>query len=53
MTNPFTSPGWEFTEINISLYPEKRADMLRVADRLTVPQVFFNDKHVSCTWNVA
>ena len=34
------------TEISISDYPDKRSDMLALADRLTVPQVFFNDKHI-------
>eukprot|EP00041_Stephanoeca_diplocostata_P015389 m.293432 g.293432 ORF g.293432 m.293432 type:complete len:508 (-) comp20019_c0_seq1:242-1765(-) len=38
--------GWEYTNINLSAYPEKRADMLKLADRLTVPQIFFNEKHV-------
>lgn len=38
--------GWEYTNINLSVYPEKRADMLKLADRLTVPQIFFNDKHI-------
>jgi len=27
-------------------YPEKRSDMLQLADRLTVPQIFFNDRHM-------
>lgn len=35
-----------YTEISISDYPDKRSDMLALADRLTVPQVFFNDKHI-------
>lgn len=35
-----------FTEINLSSYPEKRSDMLILSDQLTVPQVFFNDKHM-------
>mmetsp|Transcript_28366 Transcript_28366/g.74493 ORF Transcript_28366/g.74493 Transcript_28366/m.74493 type:complete len:506 (+) Transcript_28366:229-1746(+) len=42
----FTDLGWDFADISIGHYPEKRADMLKVADRLTVPQVFFNDKHI-------
>ena len=41
------STGWEFTEISISTFPEKRAEMFKLADRLTVPQIFFNDRHVS------
>lgn len=35
-----------YTEINLSDYPQKRSDMLQLADRLTVPQVFFNSKHI-------
>mmetsp|Transcript_39607 Transcript_39607/g.77937 ORF Transcript_39607/g.77937 Transcript_39607/m.77937 type:complete len:496 (+) Transcript_39607:98-1585(+) len=35
-----------FTDISLSEYPEKRNDMLKAADRLTVPQIFFNDKHI-------
>jgi len=35
-----------YTEINLSSYPEKRSDMLALSDQLTVPQVFFNDKHI-------
>ena len=27
-------------------YPERRADMLALADRLTVPQIFFNTTHI-------
>eukprot|EP00588_Corethron_pennatum_P015810 CAMPEP_0194280572 /NCGR_PEP_ID=MMETSP0169-20130528/17967_1 /TAXON_ID=218684 /ORGANISM="Corethron pennatum, Strain L29A3" /LENGTH=513 /DNA_ID=CAMNT_0039025345 /DNA_START=96 /DNA_END=1637 /DNA_ORIENTATION=- len=35
-----------YTEISLSDYPDKRTDMLVLADRLSVPQVFFNDKHI-------
>ncbi len=35
-----------YTEINLSLYPDKRSDMLKLSDALTVPQIFFNDTHV-------
>lgn len=35
-----------FTEISLSSYPEKRSDMLSLADQLTVPQIFFNDIHM-------
>eukprot|EP00403_Amphidinium_massartii_P040841 CAMPEP_0178440640 /NCGR_PEP_ID=MMETSP0689_2-20121128/36909_1 /TAXON_ID=160604 /ORGANISM="Amphidinium massartii, Strain CS-259" /LENGTH=481 /DNA_ID=CAMNT_0020063473 /DNA_START=166 /DNA_END=1611 /DNA_ORIENTATION=- len=38
--------GWEYYEISLSDYPEKRPDMLALCDRLTVPQVFFNEKHL-------
>lgn len=35
-----------YTEISLSDYPDKRTDMLIIADRLSVPQVFFNDEHI-------
>jgi len=35
-----------YTEISLSDYPDKRTDMLVLADRLSVPQVFFNDEHI-------
>jgi len=38
--------GWPYNEISLTDYPEKRDDMLKLADRLTVPQIFFNAKHV-------
>ena len=38
--------GWPYVEISLSDYPERRADMLALADRLTVPQIFFGDTHV-------
>jgi glutaredoxin 3 len=41
-----TKQGWEYTEINIQHYPEKRADMLKLADQLTVPQIFFGNEHI-------
>lgn len=41
-----TDKGFEFNDISLSEYPEKRTDMLALADRLTVPQIFFNDKHI-------
>jgi glutaredoxin-related protein len=33
-------------EINLTEYPEKRNDMLQLARRLTVPQIFFGSKHI-------
>ena len=30
------SKGWEFSEVSLSDYPEKRAAMLQLADRLSV-----------------
>jgi glutaredoxin len=41
-----TEHGISFTEISLSSHPEKRSDMLSLADKLTVPQVFFNDEHI-------
>lgn len=41
-----TNRGWEYYEISLSDYPEKRPDMLSLCDRLTVPQIFFNEKHI-------
>ncbi|KAL7536459.1 hypothetical protein ACHAXR_010227 [Thalassiosira sp. AJA248-18] len=35
-----------YTDINIEYYPSKRSDMISLTDRLTVPQVFFNDEHI-------
>jgi len=41
-----TAKGVEYVEINIEDYPEKRKDMLKAAKALSVPQIFFNDKHI-------
>lgn len=38
--------GIPYTNINIEAYPAKRADMISLADRTSVPQVFWNDEHV-------
>ena len=35
-----------YTDVSLTDYPEKRADVLQLTDRLTVPQIFFNDVHV-------
>mmetsp|Transcript_19755 Transcript_19755/g.24368 ORF Transcript_19755/g.24368 Transcript_19755/m.24368 type:complete len:339 (-) Transcript_19755:644-1660(-) len=35
-----------YLEINLSLYPDKRTDMLALSDSLTVPQIFFNETHI-------
>ena len=40
------SKGWEYSEVSLSDYPERRSAMLQLADRLSVPQIFFNEKHV-------
>ncbi|KAA8499239.1 Glutaredoxin [Porphyridium purpureum] len=38
--------GWDYVDISLTDYPEKRADMLALANRMTVPQIFFNDLHL-------
>ncbi len=38
--------GWEFCEVSLSDYPEQRTAMLQLADKLSVPQIFFNDRHI-------
>lgn len=35
-----------YSEINLTDYPHRRADMLALTDAMTVPQVFFNSKHI-------
>lgn len=41
-----TNKGWEYYEVSLSDYPEKRPDMLALCDRLTVPQIFLNEMHI-------
>lgn len=41
-----TSRNIPYNEISLDTHPDKRTDMLSLADRLTVPQFFFNEKHV-------
>mmetsp|Transcript_3416 Transcript_3416/g.4506 ORF Transcript_3416/g.4506 Transcript_3416/m.4506 type:complete len:510 (-) Transcript_3416:240-1769(-) len=41
-----TKRGIPYQEISLSTHPSKRTDMLSLADRLSVPQVFFNEKHI-------
>ena len=48
-----TDKSWEYYEISLTSYPEKRSDMLALADRLTVPQVFFNTRHLGGAAEVA
>lgn len=45
--------AWDFVEIDLNDYPEKRNDMLRLANKLTVPQIFFNDTHLGGATQVA
>jgi len=35
-----------FYEISLTAYPQKRRDMIKLAGKLSVPQIFFNDIHV-------
>jgi hypothetical protein len=37
---------WDYVEINLTDYPEKRTDMIAIADRTSVPQIFFNERHL-------
>lgn len=41
-----TERGIPYSEISLSTHPDKRNDMLSLADKLTVPQVFFNEEHI-------
>ena len=38
--------GWEWTEIDIQAYPERRAEMIERSGRYTVPQIFIGDEHI-------
>jgi len=38
--------GIKYEELSLSDYPEKRTDMLQLADRLSVPQIFVNGHHL-------
>eukprot|EP00919_Chromeraceae_sp_WS-2016_P062931 GHVR01148944.1.p1 GENE.GHVR01148944.1~~GHVR01148944.1.p1 ORF type:complete len:527 (+),score=103.03 GHVR01148944.1:207-1787(+) len=42
----FKSNGWEYTDIDIGIYPDKRTDMISLCDRMSVPQIFFGAHHV-------
>ena len=42
----FNSLNWEYYNISLDEYPEKKDDMLKISDRLTVPQVFFGEQHL-------
>lgn len=35
-----------FVTINIDEHPDRRADMMKLASQFSVPQVFFNSKHI-------
>eukprot|EP00946_MAST-07B_sp_MAST-7B-sp1_P001926 g1926.t1 len=38
--------AWPFVEISLDAYPQAKTSMLQLSDRLTVPQIFFNEKHI-------
>jgi len=38
--------GWDFYDISLTDYPEKRSDMIKLTNSLTVPQIFFNKYYV-------
>ena len=42
----FEDKGWAYTNISVSAYPQMKAAMLKLSDRLTVPQIFFNEDHI-------
>lgn len=38
--------GWDYTEIDLDLNPDKIKEMLELAKRRSVPQIFINGQHV-------
>lgn len=38
--------GWNYVDISLDYYPEKRKDMLKITNQLTVPQIFFGSIHI-------
>jgi glutaredoxin len=42
----FNNLNWDYYNISLDDYPSKKSDMMKLSDRLTVPQIFFNDKHL-------
>jgi glutaredoxin len=42
----FKERGIPYLEISLTKHPKKKNDMLSLSDRLTVPQIFFNEKHI-------
>ena len=41
-----TEVGVPYVDINLDAYPERRAEVQERTGRRTVPQIFFNDKHI-------
>lgn len=42
----FDNKGLAYTEIRVDLDLAKRAEMMQITGRRTVPQIFINDKHI-------
>lgn len=42
----FDNKGLSYTEIRVDLDPDKRAEMMQITGRRTVPQIFINNKHI-------
>lgn len=40
------SKGIEYTEFDVQFDDEKRAEMIQRSQRLTVPQIFFDNVHI-------
>lgn len=36
----------DYVDINLDSYPDRRSEMQERTGRKTVPQIFFNDKHI-------
>jgi len=41
-----TEVGVPYVDINLDTYPERRAELQERTGQRTVPQIFFNDKHI-------
>ena len=44
--NKMQKLGIDFTDINLDNYPERRAEAKERSGRNTVPQIFFNNRHI-------
>ena len=38
--------GIEYMDVNLDTYPERRGEAKKRSGRNTVPQIFFNNKHI-------
>ena len=43
---PSPPPQVPFVEVNLDHYPDRRYEMQEKTGRRTVPQIFFNSKHI-------